>query len=60
MLTVLPRRLLGAIPVLFVLVLAVFILQQVAPVDPVAAVVGAKASPRCTPPPDTNSATTVR
>ncbi|WP_193046746.1 ABC transporter permease [Mycolicibacterium baixiangningiae] len=45
MLTVLPRRLLGAIPVLFVLVLAVFILQQVAPVDPVAAVVGAKASP---------------
>lgn len=45
MLTVLPRRLLGAIPVLFVLVLAVFTLQQVAPVDPVAAVVGAKASP---------------
>src|SRR5260221_5673050 len=45
MLTVLPRRLLGAIPVLLVLVLAVFILQKVAPVDPVAALVGAKASP---------------
>lgn len=45
MLTVLPRRLLGAIPVLLVLVMAVFTLQQVAPVDPVAALVGAKASP---------------
>jgi peptide/nickel transport system permease protein len=45
MLAVLPRRLLGAIPVLLVLVLAVFTLQQVAPVDPVAALVGAKASP---------------
>jgi ABC-type dipeptide/oligopeptide/nickel transport system permease component len=45
MLTVLPRRLLGAIPVLLVLVLAVFTLQKVAPVDPVAALVGAKASP---------------
>ena len=45
MLTVLPRRLLGAIPVLIVLVLAVFTLQKVAPVDPVAALVGAKASP---------------
>lgn len=45
MLTVLPRRLLGAIPVLLVLVVAVFTLQQVAPVDPVAALVGAKASP---------------
>lgn len=45
MLTVLPRRLLGAIPVLLVLVLAVFSLQKVAPVDPVAALVGAKASP---------------
>src|SRR3954467_13825917 len=44
MLTVLPRRLLGAIPVLLVLVLAVFTLQKVAPVDPVAALVGAKAS----------------
>jgi peptide/nickel transport system permease protein len=46
MLTVLPRRLLGAIPVLLVLVLAVFTLQKVAPVDPVAALVGAKASPQ--------------
>src|SRR5918998_4740864 len=45
MLTILPRRLLGAIPVLLVLVLAVFTLQKVAPVDPVAALVGAKASP---------------
>jgi ABC-type dipeptide/oligopeptide/nickel transport system permease component len=45
MLTVLPRRLLGAIPVMFVLVLAVFTLQKVAPVDPVSALVGAKASP---------------
>lgn len=45
MLTVLPRRLLGAIPVIFVLVLAVFSLQKVAPVDPVAALVGAKAPP---------------
>lgn len=45
MLTVLPRRLLGAIPVLLVLVIAVFTLQKVAPVDPVAALVGAKASP---------------
>lgn len=45
MLTVLPRRLLGAIPVLVVLILAVFTLQKLAPVDPVAALVGAKASP---------------
>jgi ABC-type dipeptide/oligopeptide/nickel transport system permease component len=45
MLTVLPRRLLGAIPVMLVLILVVFILQKVAPVDPVAALVGAKASP---------------
>ena len=45
MLTVLPRRLLGAIPVLLVLILAVFTLQKVAPVDPVAAFVGAKSSP---------------
>ena len=45
MLTVLPRRLLGAIPVLIVLILAVFTLQKLAPVDPVAALVGAKASP---------------
>ena len=45
MIRVLSRRLLGAIPVLLVLVLVVFILQKVAPVDPVAALVGAKASP---------------
>lgn len=45
MLAVLPLRLLGAVPVLLVLILAVFTLQQVAPVDPVAALVGAKASP---------------
>jgi ABC-type dipeptide/oligopeptide/nickel transport system permease component len=45
MLPVLGRRLLGAIPVLVVLVMVVFTLQQVAPVDPVAALVGAKASP---------------
>lgn len=45
MLAVLPRRLLGAIPVLLVLILAVFTLQQVAPIDPVAALVGAKATP---------------
>ncbi|MET0455157.1 MAG: ABC transporter permease [Mycobacterium sp.] len=45
MLTILPRRLLGAIPVLLVLIVAVFTLQQVAPVDPVAALVGAKAPP---------------
>jgi peptide/nickel transport system permease protein len=45
MLTVLSRRLLGAIPVLAVLVIVVFTLQKVAPVDPVAALVGAKASP---------------
>jgi len=45
MVTVLPRRLLGAIPVMLVLVLVVFILQKVAPVDPVAALVGAKAPP---------------
>lgn len=45
MLTVLPRRLLGAIPVLLALVLAVFALQRVAPVDPVSALVGAKAPP---------------
>ncbi|WP_205266630.1 ABC transporter permease [Mycolicibacterium sphagni] len=44
-LAVLPRRLLGAIPVLILLVLAVFSLQKLAPVDPIAALVGAKASP---------------
>lgn len=45
MVTVLCRRALGAIPVLLVLVLVVFILEKVSPVDPVAALVGAKASP---------------
>src|SRR3954454_25141670 len=45
MAAVLGRRLLGALPVLVVLVVVVFTLQQVAPVDPVAALVGAKASP---------------
>ena len=45
MLTVVGRRLLGAVPVLFTLVLVVFTLQMVAPVDPVAALVGEKASP---------------
>lgn len=45
MLLVLGRRLAGAIPVLFVLVLVVFVLQKISPVDPVAALVGAKASP---------------
>lgn len=39
------RRLLGAIPVLLSLVLVVFTLQKIAPVDPVAALVGDKASP---------------
>src|ERR1700682_4414079 len=45
MLAVLPRRLLGAIPVLLVLVLAVVTLQEVVPVDRVASLVGAKNSP---------------
>jgi peptide/nickel transport system permease protein len=45
MLNILGRRLLGAIPVLAILALVVFILQKVAPVDPVAAFVGEKASP---------------
>lgn len=39
------RRLLGAVPVLFALLLVVFILQKVAPVDPVVALVGEKAPP---------------
>jgi peptide/nickel transport system permease protein len=43
MLKVLGLRLLGAIPVLLALALAVFILQQVAPVDPAVALVGEKA-----------------
>jgi peptide/nickel transport system permease protein len=42
---VLFRRLLGAIPVLLVLALVVFILRQVAPIDQVASVVGENASP---------------
>jgi peptide/nickel transport system permease protein len=45
MLNVLGRRFLGAVPVLMVLVLVVFVLQKVAPVDPVAGLVGSKASP---------------
>jgi len=45
MLLVLGRRLAGAIPVLFALVLVVFFLQKVSPSDPVAALVGGKASP---------------
>src|SRR4051794_1812175 len=44
MLVILGRRLLGAMPVLFALVLGVFLLQRIAPVDPVAALVGAKSS----------------
>ncbi|MHC9291847.1 ABC transporter permease [Mycobacterium sp. LTG2003] len=39
------RRLLGALPVLVALVAVVFTLQKVAPVDPVAALVGEKAPP---------------
>ncbi|MGB3484752.1 MAG: ABC transporter permease [Mycobacterium sp.] len=39
------RRLAGAVPVLLTLVLAVFVLQKVSPVDPVAAYVGGKATP---------------
>ncbi|NGO06258.1 ABC transporter permease [Streptomyces sp. HC44] len=45
MLLILGRRLLGALPVLIALVLVVFVLQQVAPVDPVVALVGEKAPP---------------
>jgi peptide/nickel transport system permease protein len=45
MLLVLGRRLGGAVPVLLSLILVVFILQKISPVDPVAALVGAKASP---------------
>lgn len=45
MLLVFGRRLLGALPVLFALVLAVFVLQKIAPVDPVVALVGEKAPP---------------
>ena len=42
---VLVRRLGGAIPVLLVLALVVFILRQIAPIDQVASVVGENASP---------------
>ena len=45
MLLILGRRLLGALPVLTALVLVVFVLQKVAPVDPVVALVGEKAPP---------------
>jgi peptide/nickel transport system permease protein len=45
MLNVLARRFAGAIPVVLVLGLVVFVLEKVAPVDPVAALVGEKASP---------------
>jgi peptide/nickel transport system permease protein len=45
MLVVLGRRLLGAIPVLLALVAVVFTLQKIAPVDPVAGLVGEKAPP---------------
>jgi peptide/nickel transport system permease protein len=45
MVSVLSKRFMGAVPVLLVLVLVVFVLQKVAPVDPVAALVGEKASP---------------
>ena len=43
MLKVVSFRLLGMIPVLLVLALAVFVLQQIAPVDPAVAMVGEKA-----------------
>ena len=43
MLKVFSRRLVGAIPVLLVLALVVFILQKLAPVDPAVALVGEKA-----------------
>lgn len=45
MLFTLGRRLLGALPVMVALVAVVFTLQKVAPVDPVAALVGEKAPP---------------
>lgn len=45
MLVTLGRRFLGAIPVLLALVAVVFTLQKIAPVDPVAALVGEKAPP---------------
>ena len=45
MLLVVGRRLLGAVPVLLALVAVVFTLQKIAPVDPVAGLVGEKAPP---------------
>jgi len=46
MLLVVGRRLLGAVPVLLALVAVVFTLQKIAPVDPVAGLVGEKAPPQ--------------
>lgn len=45
MLNVLGKRLLGAIPVLVALVVIVFFLQKISPLDPVAALVGHNPSP---------------
>jgi ABC-type dipeptide/oligopeptide/nickel transport system permease component len=45
MLSLFARRLLGAIPVLLALVLVVFLLQKIAPLDPVTALVGRNAPP---------------
>lgn len=45
MLMTLGRRFLGAVPVLLALVVVVFTLQKIAPVDPVVALVGEKAPP---------------
>ena len=45
MLRLLAQRLLGAVPVLLVLALVIFILQQVAPVDQVVSIVGENAPP---------------
>lgn len=45
MLFTLSRRFLGAIPVIFALVVVVFTLQKIAPVDPVVALIGDRAPP---------------
>ena len=45
MLKLLAQRLLGAIPVMLVLVLVVFVLREIAPVDQVVSLVGEKAPP---------------
>lgn len=45
MLVTLTRRFLGAIPVLLALIVVVFTLQKIAPVDPVVALIGDKAPP---------------